>query len=108
MYSEKDIRKVVKSTIERDENLGEHVGGSGHLGYKSYKIDHISKPEKIQTFNEELIKVTYEYTIYVETEFTYYPDNPPHEYKSRKTIFLDKRGSIIKKPLNEALWDDSS
>lgn len=71
MFSEKEIREIVEGKISQDENLGEQVGGSGHLGYQSYKIDHISKPEKIQTGNEETWRITYIYTLYVETEFTY-------------------------------------
>ena len=107
MLSEETIGEIVKGKIERDESLGEQVGGSGHLGYKSYKIDYISEPEKTQTPNKELFKITYKYTIYIETEFTYYPDNPPHEYKSRKTIFIDRKGNIVNESPKEALWNDS-
>ena len=107
MFTEKEIREIIKGKIDQDEELGESVGGSGHLGYKSYKINHMSKPEKIQSNNEEHVRITYEYTIYVETEFTYYPDNPPHEYKYRKTIFLDKGGNIVKESRKESVWSDS-
>jgi hypothetical protein len=107
MFSEKEVREIIKGKIKQDEVLGEGVGGSGHLGYKSFKINHISKPEKIHTSNEQLRRITYEYTIYVETEFTYYPDNPPHEYKYRKTIFLDEGGNILKESPKESLRTDS-
>ena len=60
MFSEKEIRGIIKVKIDHDENLGEQVSGSGHLGYTSYEIDQISKPEKNQT------------TLYIETEFTSY------------------------------------
>lgn len=42
MFSEKEIKEIIKGKISQDENLGEQVGGSGHLGYTSYQIDHIS------------------------------------------------------------------
>lgn len=96
MFSEKEIRDIVNTKICQDEDLGEQVGGSGHLGYKSYKINQINKPEKIQTDNnQEIWRITYSYTVYVETEFTYYPDNPPREYRYKKTIFLDRNRKFV-------------
>ncbi|MFX1508036.1 MAG: hypothetical protein ACFFDC_18280, partial [Promethearchaeota archaeon] len=72
MFTKKKIREIIKGKINQDEELGEGVGGSGHFGYKSYRINHIMEPEKIQSCNEVHVRITYEYTIYVETEFTYY------------------------------------
>ncbi|MFX1517164.1 MAG: hypothetical protein ACFFC6_12750 [Promethearchaeota archaeon] len=95
MFSEQEIREIVNNKICQDEDLGEQVGGSGHLGYKSYRIDQVNKPEKIESDNEELWRIIYEYTVYVETEFTFYPDNPPHEYKYRKSLFLDNNGKLL-------------
>ncbi|UCG02809.1 MAG: hypothetical protein JSW11_02235 [Candidatus Heimdallarchaeota archaeon] len=100
MLSETEIREVIKGKIDQDENLGEKVGESGHLGYTSYEIDHISKPVKQPG---EIWKVAYIYTLYVETEFTYYPDNPPYEYKYKKTIFLDEKGKIVNESPKETL-----
>ncbi|MFX0125228.1 MAG: hypothetical protein ACFFAE_16495 [Candidatus Hodarchaeota archaeon] len=107
MFTEKEISEIIKDKIELDENLGEQVGGSGHLGYKSFKIDHINKPKKIITATDKTWRITYTYTLSVETEFTYDPDNPPHEYKYKKAIILDKRRKIIDESPKEALWNDS-
>lgn len=45
--------------------------------------------------------------LYVETEFTYYPDNSPHEYKYRKTVILDKKRDIVNEFPKEALRNNS-
>ena len=37
MFSETDILNIVSARIEEDEEPGEKAGGSGHLGFVSYK-----------------------------------------------------------------------
>ncbi|UCE13566.1 MAG: hypothetical protein JSV04_15480 [Candidatus Heimdallarchaeota archaeon] len=93
MFSEAELKRLINAKIATDEDLGEQVGGSGHLGFSSYEINFISDPVKK---NNKTWKITYEYTVFVETEFTYYPDNPPYEYQYRKTIFVDDDGKIVR------------
>ncbi|HUY01354.1 MAG TPA: hypothetical protein VMV49_17465 [Candidatus Deferrimicrobium sp.] len=96
MLSESALREIVKAKIAQDEQLGQQVGGSGHLGFVSYEIKRISKPKKIKTDEFEGWEITYDYTTIVETEFTMYPDNPPDKYKYRKRIILNDNGIIIR------------
>ena len=96
MLSEEKVRKIVEANIKQNEDLGDRVGGSGHLGYISYQINEISKPKKITVDKQSGWEITYTYTLFVETEFTYYPDNPPYEYRYEKTIVVDDKGHILK------------
>ncbi len=102
MITESKLKDIVKAKITQDEDLGDQVGGSRHLGYVSYVIDSIHKPERVQTDVCDEWKISYDYTLIVETEFTYYPDNPPREYKYRKTIIIDDNGKIISESPKEA------
>lgn len=102
MLSESEIEDIIKNKIDQDEGLGDQVGGSGHLGYVSYTIDNISQPKRVETDKGDGWEITYDYTLIVETEFTYYPDNPPREYKYKKTIILDNNGKIISESPKEA------
>ena len=72
MFSKTDILDIVNAEISQDENLGEQVGGSGHLGYVSYKIDRISEPERIQIEAGDGWKIIYAYTVIVKTVFIYF------------------------------------
>jgi len=91
MLTDKEILDIIKRKIESDENLGEKHGGSGHLGYVSYKI----KDYQIQQISQERFKITYRYCLYVETEFTYYPDNPPMEYNYQKALIVNRDREIL-------------
>ncbi|MBE9475465.1 MAG: hypothetical protein IMY85_11300 [Chloroflexi bacterium] len=102
MFSETKLRDIVNAKIKQDETLDEQADGSGHLGYISYKLNEIGKPEKVQTDRGQGWRIIYTYTIIVETEFTCYPDNPPHEFKYKKTIVVDDNGNIIKVSEKEA------
>ena len=75
MYTEKEIEDLVKQRIEADEKLGDQAGGSGHLSHVSYRIDSIKSKE----IEGNKLEITYTYTLLIESEFTYYPDNPPYE-----------------------------
>ena len=86
------IEKIVTRVITRDEKLGHRAGGSGHSGHTSFVINTLGNPKKIKFKGRTAWEVTYDYTISIETEFTYYPDNPPREYQYRKTITLDDNG----------------
>ncbi len=95
MFTESELRNIIRAKISYDENFGEQVGGSGHLGHVSYEIDSINRPERVHTNTGEGWRITYYYILIVETEFTYYPDNPPYEYKYRKTVIVNDKGQII-------------
>ncbi len=95
MFPKAKVEKIVTGVINRDEKLGRGVGGSGHSGYTSFVINTLGKPLK-RRYNEiNAWEITYTYTIIVETEFTYYPDNPPREYKYQKSIILDQNGRVL-------------
>jgi hypothetical protein len=89
MYTEQEILNLIKEKIETDENLGDQSGGSGHMGFKSYKIDGF-KTKQLDGANHMII---YQYTVFVETEFTYYPDKPPQEYTYEKTMIINRKKS---------------
>ena len=95
MFTDAQLQEIVKNQIEKDEKLGDQAGGSGHLGFVSYRIKKISDPEESQVEKGRTWKISYEYVTIVETEFTYYPDNPPYESLHEKTIILDDSGTII-------------
>lgn len=90
------VKRIVNAQIKKDEKLGQQVGGSGHSGYISYTINQIKEPISVQYEEKTVWKITYTYIINIETEFTYYPDNPPTEYKFLKSILVDNNGEIIK------------
>ena len=94
-FSETQLKEIVSKKIEIDEKLGEFAGGSGHLSDISYKIDEIQKPIAIEEGDQKKWRISFKYTKYVTTEFTYYPDNPPYEYPSSGTIIVDVKGNVI-------------
>lgn len=88
---EKIIKSIITNKIILDEKPGNQTGGSGHLGYVSFYINHIG-PIKKANLGWEL---EYSYTKVVETEFTIYPDNPPQEYKKKMKILIDLENEKI-------------
>jgi hypothetical protein len=90
------IEKIVTRVITHDEKLGNNVGGSGHRGYTSFVINTLGNPARKQYKGKDAWELTYNYTIIIETEFTYYPDNPPREYKYQKTLIIDQNGRVLK------------
>jgi hypothetical protein len=97
MFTGERLREIVVAHIERNERLGYQAGGSGHLGYVSFEVDKIGEPTRIGSGEGEVWEVAYSYTLFVETEFTYYPDNPPHEYRKSATVLIDHYGNILDK-----------
>lgn len=91
MLTEKKIREIVESQIRQDNELGERAGGSGHLSYVSYRIDEII-PRDLQDGRTE---IAYTYTLIIETEFTYYPDNPPYEDPRSGIVIVDASGKEV-------------
>lgn len=91
MMTDEKIKNIIEKYIESTEELGEQTGGSGHKGYISYSLSNYSF-EKIVN---DIYSVTFKYIISTETEFTYYPDNPPMETEYVKKITIDENGEII-------------
>ena len=73
--TKEELEILVRQDIEKHEKLGDQAGGSGHMAHVSYEIRSIDS----RTLGKNRIKVFYSYVTYTETEFTYYPDNPPYE-----------------------------
>lgn len=92
MFTGEELRKIVDSHIRGRERLGEQAGGSGHLGYVSYALGEIGEPVRGEG---GVWEIPYSYTVFVETEFTYYPDNPPHEYRREAVARVDDEGGIL-------------
>ena len=91
MFTKEEIAEIIKKKITEDEKPGEQTGGSGHLGYKSFEIKNIETKE----IENNKVKIIYDYIVTVETEFTYYPDNPPYQYPHKKKIIINSEGKII-------------
>jgi hypothetical protein len=85
------IVAAIKAFIESKHKLGERSGGSGHKGFVSYVIDEFEH----ENIDDAKIRLSFKYTITTETEFTYYPDNPPYEDKYEEVIMLDKDFKIL-------------
>jgi len=92
VFTGEELRKIVDSHIRGRERLGEQAGGSGHLGYVSYALGEIGEPVRGEG---GVWEIPYSYTVLVETEFTYYPDNPPHEYRREGVARVDDEGRIL-------------
>ena len=93
MSKKEDIEKAVNNYIESIHNTGTRSGGSGHLGHVSHTLDEVN----FKDLRNGFIEVGFKYTLITETEFTYYPDNPPHEDHYEKEILLDGELNMIKK-----------
>ncbi len=98
MITKDEVEKIVRKHIEEIEKLGDQSGGSGHMSSTSYELNKISFNE----YEDGCIHVDYSYITYVETEFTYYPDNPPHEYLHERIMVINKDMKIISdEPVHE-------
>lgn len=91
MLKKDEIEVIIRHHIELTEKLGDHGSSSGHMGNISYNLNNVSFSE----IEDGKIKVNYSYTTIVETEFTYYPDNPPYEYNYEKELIIDKDKNIV-------------
>ena len=84
--TEKKLMELIDLAIKASEKLGDQHGGSGHLQHISYLVTEI----KTKQLQKDKLEVWFCYNLYVETEFTYLPENPPIEYIKTGTIILDK------------------
>ncbi|PLW92507.1 MAG: hypothetical protein C0592_10445 [Marinilabiliales bacterium] len=90
MLSKEEILQIILGIIEKQEGAGTHSGGSGHLSGLGIKID------KLNIKNDEgNIFAEVEYRVIIESEFTYYPDNPPKEYRYQKSFLLSETGKLL-------------
>lgn len=87
-----EIRNVIEEYIRIEEKVGDQTGGSGHLSNKNIKLFQISEPIPI---TKNLKSISFKYAVFILTEFTYYPDNPPYETHYAQTIIIDNSGKII-------------
>jgi hypothetical protein len=95
MFSTSFIHAIVEKIITKSEMINKTSGGSKHLSQKTFKIEEISPllPATHNKLNGWLL--SFMYSITVETEFTYYPDNPPYEYKYLKKVLISDKGAIL-------------
>ena len=91
MFTEEELLQIIKLAIEADENSGDQSAGSGHMSHKSYSVDTL----ETSCSDGCKIEIEYSYTVFVETEFTMFPDNPPAEYHKKGKIVLDKDKNMI-------------
>ncbi len=98
MISREEIENIINAQIKSIEKIGDQGSSSGHMSYVSFQLNDFNY-SNIDSGN---IKVKYSYTKYIETEFTYYPDNPPLEYHYSRLLIIDKSKNIISdKPYNK-------
>ncbi len=83
--TEEKIREIVEAEIQKNEKLGDQGGGSGHISHVSFRIDDINS----RSPDSNRIEISYSYTLMTETEFTYYPDNPPYETSCSAIIIVN-------------------
>lgn len=81
---ENRIRMYMENWLKIHHKVGESAGGSGHLGSVSLSI----LSTELTKSNGRIITEV-EYEISVETEFTYYPDNPPKFTKYKRKFEFD-------------------
>ncbi|MHA1576968.1 MAG: hypothetical protein ACTSU3_06370 [Candidatus Thorarchaeota archaeon] len=92
------FRNRIEDWLKKHHNVGETVGGSGHLGSVSLGVLLLE-----QTESNGRIIVKVEYDISVETEFSYYPDNPPRYTKYMRIFEFDGVGELKKIHESEVL-----
>lgn len=91
MISKKEIETIIRRQIEKIEKLGDQGSASGHLSNVSYELNDFS----LEEMEDGLIRVGYSYTTYVETEFTYDPDNPPYEYPHERVMIINQNREVL-------------
>lgn len=96
-----EAKQVAKANIEKEHSLGERAGGSGHLGHTSLRNVIIEDVQSLEVQGKPCWRITYRYTLVTETEFTYYPDNPPHKASYTKEIVVNGERRIVEQPSKE-------
>lgn len=104
MFTENEVLEIIKQKIRSDEKLGHQTGGSGHAGFVDYTVDGFQTLQN----SPELLEIAYSYRVSVETEFTYYPDNPPAEYCYQKVIVVNREKEIVFEALKPENVNDNN
>ncbi|MCB9235483.1 MAG: hypothetical protein H6581_27755 [Bacteroidia bacterium] len=99
MLSKSRIEEVVREWIHLKEETSHQTPAHGHPTEKSYTLKHIHIPEE----TPRGWKVKFDYSLYVTTEFTVYPDHPPYEYPCIGELELDQDGFIVAEKA-ESVW----
>jgi hypothetical protein len=99
--NEEEAMAIARAYIEKEHSLGESTGGSGHLGYTSLRGLTVKDVQQRVVDGAVCWKIDYQYTLVTETEFTYYPDNPPQSSAYTKEIIVDAEGRIVEYPHKE-------
>ena len=89
MLSEDKIKAILLEFLKKQEGTGTQTGGSGHLSDIGVFIDKL-----VISDQTEEVEVSVEFIVLIETEFTYYPDNPPKEYKYIQNFKIKMDGKI--------------
>jgi len=91
MSQKHKIENIIMRYIGSNHTLGDRAGGSGHMGHVSCTLDEFNFKE----LGDGNTEVNFKYTLVTETEFTYYPDNPPQDEKFKKKLLLNRELNII-------------
>lgn len=89
---------IAKAYIENAHRIGESAGGSGHMGYTSLRGPTIERIRQCLVNGDARWEIAFRYTLVTETEFTCYPDNPPHERTHTKKLLVDEKGTVTEQP----------
>ncbi|MBN1184541.1 MAG: hypothetical protein JXB49_19770 [Bacteroidales bacterium] len=84
------IKGILEGWLNKKEEAGEKGSGSGHLSFVSFIVNDILSKEQVS----EGWNIEFSYTQYIETEFTYYPDNPPYEYPGQAKVVISEEGEV--------------
>jgi len=94
------LERKIREHLAQEKDLGESVGGSGHLGYQSISKFKMQTPEIIKHKNMECYEVMVRYSIHTESEFSYATEDEEevfdyHTSTNEQKYILDKNLNII-------------
>ncbi|PLX06139.1 MAG: hypothetical protein C0596_16780 [Marinilabiliales bacterium] len=91
MIKQDKIKEIILQYLNKEEEAGNSSGGSGHMAFKS-----VGSIEIIDTIFQKIqTQIIFKYRVTIETEFTYYPDNPPYFYDYKQSILINDCGEIL-------------
>ena len=99
MINKTRLREAVLGEIGKRHKLGEHAGGSGHLGYVHLTNLDMGEPVEIE-YNEKLAyEIHFTFETYTESEFHYASDdtdsNDIYSNTCRAKIVVDEALRIL-------------
>lgn len=96
MLNKEKLGEIIREEINKHHRLGEHAGGSGHLGYRSITKMEIGDPQEFTFKNKRAFKIKLKYEIYTETEFLHPPEKDDlYTEHHRETIILDENLEVL-------------